>query len=102
MILKNEDINLLIKIKDLIIENEKEMLNTTAAKSDFAEFTALIDRATENKQKASEKANKYNKANKEYHRITCNMAHCKKNGNMEKYEYWKQQLMEYKQKKEVK
>lgn len=55
------------------------------------------------KQKASERANAYNKTNREYHNITVNMAHYKKKGNMEKYNYWKQQFTDYnKRKKEVK
>jgi len=118
MVLKNEDINLLIKMENLIGMNEKRLFGknnnkqctvnwydgttTIIDKDDFLDFMALIERALQDKQKASDRANKFNKANKEYHRITCNMAGAKRRGNMERYEYWKQQLIEYKQKKGVK
>ena len=118
MVLKNEDINLLIKMENLIGMNEKKLFGKNKNKkctvnwydnkkkiidfNDLINFMDLIERALQDKQKASDRANKFNKANKEYHRITCNMADAKRRGDMEKYDYWKQQLIEYKQKKEVK
>jgi hypothetical protein len=61
----------------------------------------LIERALQDKQKASDRANKFNKTNKEYHRLMGNMCDAKKRGNIEKYNYWKQQLEEYKKNKHV-
>lgn len=117
MVLKNEDINLLIKMENLIGHNKKYLFGEDGDKKhnikyhnenkivitedDFIDFMALIERALQDKQKASDKANKFNKANKEYHRITCNMADAKRRGNIERYEYWKQQLVEYKKMKEA-
>ena len=46
----------------------------------------------------SEKSNEYNKTHKEYHRITNNMHESKKNGNMERYNYWKRKRDELKKK----
>jgi hypothetical protein len=118
MVLKNEDINLLIKMENLIGMNEKRLFGknkdkkctvnwydnttTTIDFDDFISFMNLIERALQDKQKASDRANNFNKTNKEYHRITCNIADAKRRGNMERYEYWKQQLIEYKQRKEAK
>lgn len=118
MVLKNEDINLLIKMENLIGMNEKRLFGknkdkkctvnwydsttTTIDFNDFVSFINLVERALQDKQKANDRANKFNKANKEYHRITCNMADAKRRGNTERYEYWKQQLVEYKQKKQQK
>lgn len=113
MFIKNEDIHLLIKMENLIGMNEKTIFGKKKDKSvwidgmeitfdDFISYINLIDRILNNKKKLSDKANQFNKANKEYHRITCNMADAKRRGNMERYEYWKQQLVEYKQRKGVK
>lgn len=115
MIIKNEDINLLIKMENLIGINEKRLFGKNKDKKytvkwydntetiinfdDFISFMNLIERALQDKQKASDKANNYNKANKEYHNITVNMAHYKKKGNIEKYNYWKNKLDEYKKNK---
>ena len=115
MVLKNEDINLLIKMENLIGHNGKYLFGEDGnkkhnvkyhngneiviVKGDFINFMELIERALQDKQKANDRANKFNKANKEYHRITCNMSDAKRRGNTERYEYWKQQLVEYKQRK---
>jgi len=117
MVLKNEDINLLIKMENLIGMNEKKLFGknnnkkctvnwhdgtqTIIDRGDFSDFLALIERALQDKQKASDKANEFNKANKEYHRLMGNMCDAKKRGNIEKYNYWKQQLEEYKKNKHV-
>jgi len=117
MVLKNEDINLLIKMENLIGMNEKRLFGknkdkkctvnwydgttTTVDFDDFTSFMNLVERALQDKQKASDKANKFNKANKEYHRLMGNMCDAKKRGNIEKYNYWKQQLEEYKKNKHV-
>lgn len=94
MILKNDDIDLLIKMENLIGMNEKKLFGknkdkkckvkwyddtkTTIDFDDFISFMNLIERALQDKQKASDRSNKYNKANREYHNITVNMAHYRK------------------------
>ncbi len=84
MILKNEDISLLIKMENLIGVNEKRLFGRNKNKKcivnwydktqtiitieDFADFMALIQRAIEDKQKASDKVAQYHKDNPEKHR----------------------------------
>lgn len=110
MFVKNEDIHLLIKMENIIGMNEKTIFGKKKDKSiwidgmeitfdDFISYINLIDYILNNKKKLSDKSNKYNKANKEYHNITVNMAHYKKQGNIEKYNYWKDKLEEYKRNK---
>lgn len=84
MVLKNEDINLLIKMENLIGMNEKRLFGknkdkkcivnwydnttTTINFDDFISFMNLIERAMKDKQKASDKVAQYHKDNAEKHR----------------------------------
>ena len=84
MVLKNEDINLLIKMENLIGMNEKRLFGknkdkkctvnwydnttTTINFDDFISFMNLIERALQDKQKASDKVAQYHKDNAEKHR----------------------------------
>lgn len=68
--LKNKDIELLIKMENLIGCNEKILFDnnkTDVTKSDFIDFMNLIEKEIQTKRKQSEKANAYNKAHKEKH-----------------------------------
>ena len=83
MVLKNEDINLLIKMENLIGMNEKRLFGknkdkkctvnwydnttTTINFDDFISFMNLIERAMKDKQKASDKVAQYHKDNAEKH-----------------------------------
>ena len=82
--LKNEDINLLIKMENLIGINEKKIFGRNKNKEcivdwydgtqtiitieDFADFMELIERAMKDKQAASDKVAQYHKDNAEKHR----------------------------------
>jgi len=114
MVLKNEDINLLIKMENLIGINEKKIFGKnknkiikikTSEKSydvtynDFLDYMNLIERIYENKKKLSDKSNKYNKANKEYHRIINGLYEARKDNNQERIERWTKKLEEYKKEK---
>lgn len=84
MILKNEDINLLIKMENLIGTNEKKLFGrnknkkckikwydnteTTIDFDDFVSFINLVERALQDKQKASDKVAQHHKDNAEKHR----------------------------------
>lgn len=84
MMLKNEDINLLIKMENLIGINEKKIFGRNKNKKcivnwydgtqiiitiqDFADFMALIERALQDKKIASKKVAQYHKDNAEKHR----------------------------------
>ena len=84
MVLKNEDINILIKMENLIGMNEKQLFGedkskeylvnwyhntqTTITAEDFADSMTLIERAIKDKQTASDKVAQYHKDNAEKHR----------------------------------
>lgn len=84
MVLKNEDINLLIKMENLIGMNEKKLFGrnkdkkyiinwydgtqTIITREDFADFMALIERAIQDKKVVSKKVAQYHKDNAEKHR----------------------------------
>lgn len=84
MMLKNKDINLLIKMENLIGINEKKIFGrnknkecivdwydgtqTIVTREDFADFMALIERAIQDKKDASKKVAQYHKDNAERHR----------------------------------
>ena len=84
MMLKNEDINLLIKMENLIGINEKKIFGRNKNKEcivdwydgtqtiitieDFADFMELIERALQDKRNASKKVAQYHKDNAEKHR----------------------------------
>lgn len=68
--LKNKEIELLIKMENLIGCNEKILFDnnkTEVTKSDFIDFMNLIESEIQTKRKQAEKANAYNKAHKEKH-----------------------------------
>jgi hypothetical protein len=107
MFIKNNDIHLMVKMENIIGLNAKTIFGEDKSKTieidgmeityyDFIDYINLIDRILNNKKKLSNRANAYNKAHKEYHRLSCNMADAKRRGDMEKYNYWKNKLKEYK------
>ena len=111
MAVKNNDIDTMIKMENLIGMNEKKLFgrnkdkkltytiygdSVTITHDDFVDFMNLIEKLLQEKKQASEKSNTYNKRNKEYHNITSNMHQAKKSGNQERYEYWHNKLLEYK------
>ena len=116
MFIKNKDLNTMIKMENVIGMFEKQIWGEHRDRpykmtiygstydithNDFIDYMNLIENILKAQQEASAKANAYNKAHKEYHNITVNMAHYKKKGNLEKYNYWKNKLKEYKE-REVK
>jgi hypothetical protein len=51
------------------------------------------------KVELSNRANNYNKNNKEYHNISNNIYQAKKTGNTKRLAYWQQKMAEYKMNK---
>ena len=78
--LKNSEIDLLVKMENLIGNNEKLLFSDDGkgnneasgiAYSDFLDFINLIEKEMQVKKVASQKSNAYNKKNPEKHR-KCN------------------------------
>lgn len=117
MVLKNEDIELIIKMENLIGMNEKKLFGkngdkkcivkwydnteTIITKDDFLDFMCLIERVIKNKKKASEKANNYNKKNKEYHNLMNKLCGARKSGNVENIEKYSKMLEDLKKNKNI-
>lgn len=115
MVLKNEDINLLIKMENLIGMNEKLLFGedndkecivkwyddteTIITKDDFLDFMCLIERVIKEKKIASDRTNNYNKKHKEYHRLTSNLYNARKSGNVEKIKKYSKMLEDLKKEK---
>ncbi len=79
MFLKNNDIDLMIKMENIIGLNEKNIFGEDKSKKisvdgmeityyDFVDYINLIDRILNNKKKLSDKSNTWNKAHPEAHR----------------------------------
>jgi hypothetical protein len=110
MFLKNEDIELMIKMEGVIGMNEKKIFGKHKNKpviyadclvtyDDFIDYINLITRIQENQKKTSAKVNAQHKGKgKEYHRLYNNYYGAKKSGNIERMTYWKSKLEEYKSK----
>ena len=84
-VVRNSDIEVLEKISSLLDRryhtfNSEEMLLVD-------NFNEIVQRFRNTKKALSEKNNEYNKAHKEYHRITNKITYYKKSGNKEKEEY---------------
>lgn len=114
MFIKNEDLQLMTKIENLIGMNERRLFGKDKSKvltytiygdpvtithDDFISYINLIERLIQNKKALSNRSNAYNKANKEYHNIMVSMAHAKKAGNEELYNKWRTKFEEYKTKR---
>ena len=110
MFLKNKHIDdlycilaLLIKTKCYAIDNESFYNKTDITVRDIDKCIERINKIiasdTASKIINNEKSNKYNKTHKEYHRITNNMHEAKKNGNIERYNYWRQKRDQLKKSK---
>lgn len=108
-IIKNEDLKIMVEVEELL---HKKLVETNGIKDDnggyyfdendeecniWVSYWNLVERLIVDKQKSSQKANEYNKRNKEYHRIMNNICSSKKSGNIEKVEYWQNELKKMKE-----
>lgn len=95
-VVRNSDIEVLEKISSLLDRryhtfNTEEMLLVD-------NFNGIVQRFKNTKKELSEKNNNYNKAHKEYHRISVNMYAARKSGNIERAQYWENELNKLKEK----
>lgn len=110
-IITNEDIKVMVDVEELL---HKKLVQTNAIKdSEYLEgyhfdendeeynlwckYWTMIERFIKTKKDLASKQNKWNKANKEYHRITNNISTNKKSGNKEKEQYWRNELKKFKE-----
>lgn len=96
-IIENKDIKIMIKIQDILEKYRDDF--TEEEKKDTEEFNLAVERFAKSKKNHANKQNDYNKAHKEYHRITNNITYALKTGNQEKVDFWRNKLKEYKEAK---
>lgn len=71
-------------------ENDKEY-------NIWVQYWNLVEKFIQHKKYANKKSNEYNKKNKDYHRIMNNICACRKSGNVERLEYWKNEMKKLKE-----
>ena len=71
---------------------------------DFETYYSIMEKIKNERAKNRVRSNDYKKipTNRKRANIIQNVNNAKRRGNIERYNYWKQQLAEYKQRKEVK
>lgn len=95
MAIKNKDINIMVEVEELLHEKlieTNEVGENNKNWEIWTQYWNVVERFIQEKQKASDRTNKWNKSNRQYHRITNNIYNNKKSGNKEKLAYWKQEL----------
>lgn len=111
----NNELETMIKIENVVGMFSKEIFGenrdkeikikwydnseTIVTADDFVDYINLIENIIIDKKNKASKQNAFNKANREYHRITNNICGARKSGNAQKLEYWQSKLDEYKKNK---
>ena len=96
-IVTNKDIEMLNNIKDIIDKNN--IITNNKDKNTYNNYVLFINRIVDIKKQCANKSNTFNKANKEYHNITNNISQAKKTNNIDRLNYWRNKLEEYKENK---
>lgn len=115
--LKNNEIELLIKMENLIgkysiviFGEDKDKVHHMKfydgteydiSNDDFIDFWNLIERCIQAKKERARKQNERNKKDMEYHRITNNITNAIKNNDQKRIEKYRKQLEEYNKKKKI-
>lgn len=115
--LKNNEIQLLIKMENLIGTHSKIIFGENNDKvhhmkffdgteydisnDDFIEFWNLIEKCIQAKKERARKQNERNKRDREYHRITNNITTALKNNDSERLEKYRKKLDEHNNKKRM-
>lgn len=113
--IKNNELETMIKIENVIGMFEKQIFGenkdkevkikwfdnseTIVTADDFVDYINLVEKIIVEKKILTNRANEYNKKNKEYHKISNSICKARKSGNVEKLEYWQNKLDEYKKNK---
>lgn len=107
--LKNNEIELLIKMENVIGLHSKDIFGKnkdnvvevgtyTISYEDFISFMNLIEKCVQAKKERARKQNERNKQDVVYHRITNNITNARKNNDMKKLEKYQKQLEKHKEK----
>jgi hypothetical protein len=89
-IIRNDDMEMLIKVSDLLKDSEDT--ETVILFNDF------LLRSQREKKATTERSNKYNKKNIEYHRATVNLACARRKGNKKLIKKWEKVMKGMKKK----
>ena len=96
-IITNKDIKTMIEVEEFL---HKKLVETNANDEEinlWTKYRNLVEELIKNKKDCNIKANKWNKENKEYHRIMNNICSNRKKGNEEKLKYWENEMKKIKE-----
>lgn len=112
-VITNDDIKTMVEVEELlhnklvktngikdIDNNGKEYYYFDKNDKEYeiwVRYWNLVEKFIQHKKYANKKSNEYNKKNKDYHRIMNNIYANKKSGNVEKLEYWKNEMKKLKE-----
>ena len=105
---KNKEIELLIKMENLIGTNEELLFGKNKDKiykvdtakishEDFVDFINLVEQFKNNKSNNNDRQKQWNKDNKDYHNAMNNLCNAKKKNDTKRIEKWTRKLEELKQ-----
>lgn len=110
-VITNEDLDIMCEVEHLL---HKKLEETNGIKDTFrgkdyyyfdendkeyevwVKYWNMVERFCQAKDRSRERARKFNKDNKEYHRLNVNLYAAIKRKDKEKEEYWRNKLKEYK------
>lgn len=111
-VIKNEDLDILVKIEHLIMSTDRVKLfkdldkkgkcffnDEEITNDDINTYWNIVDRYFKVRDNSRTKARQFNKDNAEYHRLNVNYYAAKKKNNKERMEYYAKKIEEYKKNK---
>lgn len=99
-VITNKDLDIMCDVEHLL---HKKLEETNSISEDSEEYDIwihywnMVERFCQAKDKSREKARKFNKDNKEYHRLNVNLYAAIKRKDKVKEEYWRNKLKEFKE-----
>lgn len=108
-VIKNSELETLIKIEHLIIDDDREKLarditkngvckwyDETITEKDIVDYWKLVEKFCAEKDKARIKSRQFNKDHAEYHRLSNNLHNACKQNNKKKIAYYTKKIEQYK------
>ena len=86
-IIRNDDMEMLIRISDLLMKICPE-----ERIGDVILFNDFLLKSQKQKKETTERSNRYNKKNPEYHRATVNLAYARRKGNKKLIKKWEKAM----------
>lgn len=98
-VITNKDLDIMCEVEWLLhakLEETNQLKEDSKEYDIWIKYWNLVERFCQAKDKSREKARKFNKDNKEYHRLNVNLYSAKKRNDTEKIAYYTKKIEEYK------